>query len=81
MQSETEAKTKHGCCSPESEMKPTRLSRALSTLNQNSSTFNTPHSPLLTLGNKERKAIEAYKLQVEMRRSMAIEYARRYTIR
>ena len=80
MKLKSDTEIKHGCCYPESEVKPSRVSRAL-TINPSSSTSNTTLSHLLVLGNEERKAVEAYKLQVEMRRSMAIEYARRNTIR
>lgn len=81
MKWESEKKIKHGCCYPESKTEPIGCTRAVDMLDQHSSTSSTPHSPAFVLGNEERRAVEAYKLQVEMRRSMAIERARRSTIR
>jgi hypothetical protein len=80
MKLESDTEIKYGCCYPESKIKHSCMSRAL-TINPSSSTSNTTLSRLLLLGNEERKAVDAYKLQVEQRRSMAIEYARRNTIR
>ncbi len=71
------SKVKYGCCHLEEKRKPTGLSGALEKLDLRASTFSTPHIPALALSNEERKAIEAYRLQVEKLRSTAIEYARR----
>jgi len=78
---ESEEKIKHGCCYTESKSKPIGFTKAIDMLDQYSSTPNTPHSSAFVLSNEERRAVEAYKLQVEMRRSIAIEIARRSTIR
>lgn len=78
---ETTSKVKHGCCYPEKKGKPTTLSRALEIVNLDASTSSIPHIPAVPLSNEERKAINAYRLQVEKRRSIAIEYARRSTFR
>lgn len=71
------SKVKRGCCHLEERRKPTGLSRALEKLDLRTSTFSTPHIPALALTDEERKAVEAYRLQVEKWRSTAIEYARR----
>ena len=81
MKTESETEIKHGYCCPESKTEPIGCTKALSMLDQDSSTSDTSLSPLLVLGNKERKAVEAYKLQVEKWRLMAIELARRNAIR
>jgi len=78
MKCEVKAEVKHGCCSPEAEMTLTGGSRALPMLDH-TSTSNIPHSSLITLGNEERKAIEARILQVEQKKAMAIANARRMT--
>jgi len=80
MKLKSDTEIKHGCYCPESEVKPSRISRAL-TINSSSSTSNTTLSHSLALGNEERRAVEAYQLQVEQRRSMAIEYAHRTPFR
>ena len=72
MKTKSEKQIKHGCCYPESKTEPLGCTRA---------TSGTSHSSLLALANEERKAVEAYKLQVEKWRSMAIELARRNAIR
>ena len=81
MKWKSEKKIKHGYCHPESKTEPVACTRAFSTLDQHSSNSSTPHKPVFVLGNEERRAVEAHKLHVEMLRSMAIEYARRSTIR
>ncbi len=81
MKCESNSKIKHGYCYPEIEVKPTGRTKALGMLKQPSSASSTLHSPLLVLGNEERKAVEAHKLQVELRRSIAIEKSRWNTIR
>jgi len=78
LKNDTEIKHEYYC--PESEIKPSCISRAL-TINSSSLTSNTPLSHSLSLSNEEKKAVEAYKLQVEQKRSIAIEYARRNAIR
>lgn len=72
------SQTKNGYCCPESEAKTARFSRTLR-INEDLSITSTPHVPLLSSSNDERKAAEAYKLQVEQRRSLAIANARRVT--
>ena len=79
MKLKTNIETEQGCCHPEKEGKPTGFSRALGMLNLHTPASSTPHTPVLILSNAERKAIEAYKLQIEKRRSMAAELARRNT--
>lgn len=81
MKCESDVEIQHECCYPEIETKPTGRTGVLSMLSQDSSISTTLHSPLHILGNEERKAVEAYKLQVELQRAMAIEYARQNTIR
>ena len=81
MKSESDAEIQHECCYPKNETKPTGRTGALSMLSQHSSTSIALRSPLPILGNEERKAIEAYKLKVELQRAMAIEYVRREPIR
>jgi hypothetical protein len=81
MKLESEKKIKHGCCYPESKTEPVGCTRAIDMLEQSSSTSSISHSPVFVLGNEERRAVEAHKLQVEMWRSMAIELARRNTLR
>jgi len=76
MKSESKTMIEHGCSCPEMETKPSRLTRALA-INPTSSTSYVPHSSFPILNNEERKAIKTHNLQVEMRRSMAIEYTRR----
>ncbi|UCG37437.1 MAG: hypothetical protein JSV64_03970 [Candidatus Bathyarchaeota archaeon] len=58
--------------------KPKGFSQAL-TINQHSSTSNSPNSLLRPIGNEEMKAIAEYNLQVEQRRSIAVDKARRST--
>jgi len=76
---ENDSETQHGCCYPENRTKPTKLSTTLGMLTQHSSTSAEPRDTLLALGDEQRRAAEAYKLQVEQRRLMAIERARRAT--
>ena len=80
MKNESKTNIEHGCSYPEMETKPSRLTKALA-INLSSSTSHIPHSSFPVLNNEERKAIKAHNLQVEMRRSMAIEYSRRNIIR
>ena len=75
-----EAKIEHGHCCTESKNKPSRLTRALA-INPSSSTSYIPHSSFPVLNKEERKAIKAHNMKVEMRRSMAIEYAHRNMVR
>jgi len=77
MKSTAEIKTNHECCSTGYEKSP-RTSRALK-ITTYSSTANPAHSSLFTLNRGEGKAVKARILQVEQRRSMAIENARRAT--
>jgi hypothetical protein len=81
MKWESEKKIKHGYCHPESKTGPVDCTRAIGMLEQSSSTPSTPHSSTFIVGNEERRAVEAHKLQVEMWRSMAMERVRRNTIR
>ena len=81
MKYESNVKVKHGCCYPETETKPIGRTGTFSILNQPSSTSGILDSPLLVLGSEERKAVEAHKLLVELRRSMAIEKVKWNTIR
>lgn len=76
-----ELETKHGSCYPKSKREPLGCTKAFDMLDQKSSTSGTSLGPLLAPSNEEKKAVEAYKLQVEKWRSMAIELARRNAIR
>ena len=76
---EKDSQTKKGCCYPENRTKPIKLTKALGILTQQPSTSATPPDTLFTLGDEQRRAVEAYRLQVEQRRLMAIERARRAT--
>ena len=79
MKLKTNKEIEQGHCRPEKEGKLTGFSRALGMLNLPTPASSTPHTPVLILSNAERKAIETYRLQVEKRRSMAAELARRNT--
>lgn len=69
---------KKGYCCPEREAKSARFSKALR-MDEDLSITSTPQVSLLSLSSAERKAAEAYKLEVEQRRSIAIANARRVT--
>lgn len=77
MKSTAEIKTNQERCSTGYEKSP-RTSRALK-ITTYSSTTNPAHSSLFPLNSGEAKAVRAHTLQVEQRRSMAIENARRAT--
>ena len=77
MKSTAEIKTNHECCSADYEKSP-RITRALK-ITSYPSTTNQANSSLFTLNGEEAKAVKAYTLQVEKRRSVAIENARRAT--
>ncbi|MCW4052225.1 MAG: hypothetical protein NWE78_03310 [Candidatus Bathyarchaeota archaeon] len=72
------SQVKNGYCCPESGEKTARFSRALR-INPDLSITSISEVPRLALSDYERKAAEAYKLQVEQRRSLAIANARRVT--
>jgi len=79
MKSKSEKRIEQGCCYPESKTESAGCTKIARSLDQNSSTSSLAHASVYTLGNNGRKAFEAYKLQVEERRSSAIETARRST--
>ncbi len=72
------SQVKKGYCCPESEAKAARFSRALR-MDEDTSVTSTSQVSLPSLSGADRKAAEAFKLQVERRRSIAIANARRVT--
>lgn len=62
-------------------MEPSGFSKALGLLNSHNATSGAPHTTVPTLSSAERKLMEAYQFQVEKRRVMAMELARRDTYR
>lgn len=77
MKSTAERKTNTECCSTGYAKSP-HTSRTLK-ITTYSSNANPAHSSLFTLNSVEAKAVKAHTLQVEQRRSIAIENARRTT--
>ena len=73
-----DSQVKKGYCCPERATKPIRFSKALR-MDENSLITSAPQVSLPSLSGADRKAAEAYKLQVEQRRSIAIANARRVT--
>lgn len=72
------SQVKKGYCCPEGEAKPARFSRTLR-MDEDPSVTSNPQVSLPSLSGADRKAAEAFKLQVEQRRSIAIANARRVT--
>ena len=72
-------KNKRGCSYISSE-KPSRLTRALETVGISSPNSCTDPDPNLSFNNTAREAVEAFKVQVEQARAMAIAFVQRNNI-
>ena len=79
MKWQSEESIEQGCYCPEPKTETTSYTTVARLPDRNSSTSNIPQSSLYSLANNERKALEAYKLGVEEKRTAAIETARRRT--